>query len=70
MIVKMIQNLGNKVEEQINRLKAQMRDEKMKKKKLTRARRLKNRQLAISNTITEIKNTVERTNSRKTEAKE
>ena len=66
----MIQNLGNKVEEQINRLKAQMRDQKMKKKKLTRARRLKNRQLAISNTITEIKNTVERTNSRKTEAKE
>ena len=31
---------------------------------------MKNRQLAISNTITEIKNTVERTNSRKTEAKE
>ena len=31
MIVKMIQNLGNKVKEQINRLKAQI--EKMKKKK-------------------------------------
>ena len=31
---------------------------------------MKNRQLTISNTITETKNTLERTNRRKTEAKE
>ena len=52
MIAKMIQNLENKMEAQINRLEAQIeKKQEMFNKYLEK---LKNRQSAMNNTITEI----------------
>ena len=53
MIAKMIQNLENKMEAQINRLEAQI--EKMQEMFNKYLEKLKNRQSAMNNTITEIK---------------
>ena len=68
IILKMIQNLENKMEAWINRLEAQI--EKMKEMINKDPEELKNGQLAMNNTITEMKNTLEWTNSRVTEAEE
>ena len=57
MIVKMIQNLGNKMEK-IQETFNKDREE------------LKSKQTVINNTLNEIKNTLEGTNSRITEAEE
>ena len=68
MIVKMIQDLRNIVEVQINRTEAQTekRQESLKKE----LEEIKNRQSSMNNTITETKSTREGTNSRMTEAEE
>ena len=66
MIAKTIQNLGNKMEAQINRLEAWI--EKIWEILNQDLEELKKRQSAISNTITEIKNTLEGTNSKLSEA--
>ena len=57
IILKIIQNLENKMEAWINRLEAQI--EKMKEMINKDLEELKNRQSAMSNTITEMKNTLE-----------
>ena len=57
MIVKMIQNLGNRMEKIQETFNKDLEEEKSK-------------QTAMDNTITEIKNTLEGINSRITEAKE
>ena len=61
MIVKMIQNLGNTMEAQIEKI------QEMFKKDLEE---LKNKQTEMNNTITEMKNTLEGINNRVTEAEE
>ena len=61
MIVKMIQNLGNRVEARIEKI------QEMFNKDLEE---LKNKQTVMNKTITEMKNTLERINSRITEAEE
>ena len=66
MIVKMIQNLENKIEAWINTLEAQ--NEKMQKMFNKHLKELKNKQSTTNNEITEIKNTLEGTNSTVTEA--
>ena len=66
MIVKMIQNLENKMGFQINRLETRI--EKMQEM-FNKHRRNKKEPSIMNNAITEIKNTLEGTNSRKTEAK-
>ena len=66
MIVKMIQSLGNTTKAQINRLEAWI--EKIWEILNQDLEELKKRQSAISNTITEIKNTLEGTNSKLSEA--
>ena len=68
MIVNLIQNLENKMEAQTNILETWIKKiEEMFKKDLEK---LKNRQPAINITITDIKNTLEGTNSGLSEAKE
>ena len=68
MIGKMIQNLENKIEIQINRLETKNEKRQgMFKKDLEEVR---NSQSAMNNKITETKNTLEGTNSRGTETKE
>ena len=61
MIVKMIQDLGKRMEAKIEKM------QKMFNKDL---KELKNKQTEVNNTITEMKNTVEGINSRITEAEE
>ena len=57
MIVKMMQNLGNRIEKMQERFNKDLEE-------------LKRNQAMMNNTINEIKNTLERINSRITEAKE
>ena len=61
MIVKVIQNLRNRMEAEIEKI------QEMFNKDLEE---LKNKQRVMSNTVTEMKNTLERINSRITEAEE
>ena len=62
MIVKMIQNLENKLELQINTL--DRRIEKMQERFNKDLEEIKKSQYIMNNTINEIKNTLEGTNSR------
>ena len=68
IIVKMIQNLENKMELQINSLetKIEMRQEMFNKD----LEEIKKSQYIMNSAINEIKNTLEGTNSRKTEAED
>ena len=69
MIIKMIQNL--RMEAQTNRMDAWIEKiQEMFNKDLEIMNRRNNEQSAMSNTITEIKITLEKTNSRITEAEE
>ena len=68
MIVKMIQNLENKMELQINSLETRI--EKMQVKFNKDLSEIKKIQSIMNNAITEIKNTLEGTNSRITEAED
>ena len=68
MIVKMIQNLENKMELQINSLETRI--EKMQEMFNTDLEEIKKSQSIMCNAITEIKNTLEGTNSRITEAED
>ena len=66
MIVEMIQNLDNKMDLQINSLETRMvKMQEMFNKDLEEIQKI---QLIMNNAITEIKNTLEGTNSRITEA--
>ena len=62
MIVKMIQNLENKMESQINSLET--RTEKMQERFNKDLEEIKKSQSIMNNAITEIKSTLEGTNSR------
>ena len=66
MIIKMIQNLKNKMELQINSLETRI--EKMQEMFNKDQEEIKKSQLNMNNAINEIKNTLEETNSRITEA--
>jgi len=68
MIVKMIQNLENKMELQINSLETRI--EKMQEMFNKDLEEIKKSQYIMNNAINEIKNTLEGTNSRKTEAED
>ena len=68
MIVKMIQNLENKMELQINRLETRI--EKKKEMFNHDLEEIKKGQSILDNATTEIKNTLEGTKSRKTEVEE
>ena len=66
MIVKMIQNLENKMESQINSLETKI--EKMQERFNKDLEEIKKSQYIMNNAINEIKNTLEGTNSRLMEA--
>ena len=68
MVVKMIQNLENKMELQING--QETRIEKMQERFNKDLEEIKKSQLIMNNAINEIKNTLEGTNSRITEAED
>ena len=68
MIVKMIQNLENKMELQINSLETRI--EKMQEMFNKDLEEIKKSQLMMNNAINEIKSTLEGTNSRITEAED
>ena len=68
MILQMIQNLENTMELQINRLETRI--EKMKEIFNKDIGKTKKSQSIMNNAINEIKNTLERTNSRKMEAED
>ena len=68
LIVKMIQNLQNKLELQINRLEARI--ETMQERFNKDLEEIKKSQYIMNNAINEIKNTLEATNSRITEAED
>ena len=68
MIVKMIQNLENKSELQINSLETRI--EKMKEGFNKDVEKIKKSQYIMNNAINEIRNTLEATNSRITEAED
>ena len=68
MILKMIQNLENKTELQINSLETRI--EKMQDMFNKDLKAIKKSQSIMNNVITEIKSTLEGTNSRITEAEE
>ena len=68
MIVKMIQNLENKMEKQINSLKTRI--EKMQEMFNKDLEEIKKSQYIMHNAINDIKNTLEGTNSRITETEE
>ena len=68
MIVKMIQNLENKMELHINSLETKI--EKMPEKFTKDVEEIKNSQSIMNNAITEIKSTLKRINSRITEAED
>ena len=61
MIVRMIQNLGKRMEAKIEKMKEMFNKD---------LEELKNKQTEVNNTITEMKNTLEGINSRITEAEE
>ena len=67
VIVKVIQNLENKMELQINRLETRI--EKMQEMSNKDLEKIKKSQSIMNNAINEIKNTLEATNSRKTRQK-
>ena len=66
MIVKMIQNLENKMELQINSLETRI--EKMQERFNKDLEEIRKNQSIMNNAVTEIKGTLQGTNSRKTEA--
>ena len=68
MIVKMIQNIENKMELQINSLET--RTEKIQEVFKKDLEEIKKNQSIINNAITEIKSTLEGTNSKITEAED
>ena len=68
MIVKMIQNLENKMQLQVNSLETSI--EKMKERFNKDLEEIKKSQYIKNNAINEIKNTLEGTNSRITEAED
>ena len=68
MIIKVIQNLENKMELQINSLETMI--EKMQEMSNKDLEEIKKSQSIMNNAITEIKNTLEGTNSRITEAED
>ena len=68
MIIKMIQNLENKMELQINSLEKKI--EKMREMFNKDLEEIKKSQLIMNNAINEIKNTLEGTNSRITETED
>ena len=68
MIVKMIQNVENKMESQINSLEARI--EKMQERFNKDLEGIKKSQYIMNNAIKEIKNTLEATNNRITEAED
>ena len=68
MIVKMIQNLENKMELQKNSL--EIRTERMQEMFSKDLEEIKKSQYIMNNAINEIKNTLEGTNSRITEAED
>ena len=68
MIVKMIQNLENKMESQINSLETRI--EKMQERFNTDLEEIKKSQYTMNNAINYIRNTLEGTNSRITEAED
>ena len=68
LIVKMIQNLENKLELQINSLETRIK--KMQERFNKDLEEIKKSQSIMNNAINEIKNTLERTNSRITEAED
>ena len=68
MIIKMIQNLENKMELQINSLETRI--EKIQEMFNKDLEEMKKCQLKMNNAINEIKNTLEGTNSRITEGEE
>ena len=68
MIIKMIQNLENKVELQINNLETRI--EQMQEMFNKGLEEIKKSQLKMNNAINEIKNTLEKTNSRLTEVED
>ena len=68
MIVKMIQNLENKMELQINSLEKKI--EKMQELFIKDIEERKKSQSVMNNAMTEIKNTLEGTNSRIMEAED
>jgi len=68
MIVKMIQNLENKMESQINSLETRI--EKMQERFNKDLEEIKKSQYLMNNAINEIKNTLEATNSRIMEAED
>ena len=68
MIMKMIQNLENKMELQINNLETRI--EKMQEMFNKDLEEIKKSQLKMNNALNEIKNTLEGTNSRITEAED
>ena len=68
MIVKMIQNLENKMELQINNLETRI--ETMQEMFNTDLEEIKKSQLKMNNAINEIKNTLKGTNSRIMEAED
>ena len=68
MIVKMIQNLEIKMESQVNSLETRI--EKMQERFNKDLQEIKKSQYIMHNAINDIKNTLEATNSRKTEAED
>ena len=68
MIMKMIQNLEDKMELQINSLETRI--EKMQEKLNKDLEEIKNNRYIMNNAINEVKNTLEATNSRITEAED
>ena len=68
MIVKMIQNLENKKESQINSLEARI--EKMQERFNEDLKEIRKHQYIMNNAINEIKNTLEGTNSRTMEGED
>ena len=67
MIVKMIQDLGKRMEAKIEKMQ-NMFNKDLEEFKNKCLEELKNKQTEMNNTITEMKNTLERINSRITEA--
>ena len=69
MIVKMIQDLGKRIEAKIEKMQ-EMFNKDLEELKNKHLEELKNKQTEMNNTITEMKNTLEGLNSRITEAEE
>ena len=67
MIVKMIQDLGEKMEAKIEKIQ-EMFNRELEELKSNHIEELKNKQTEMNTTITEMKNTLEGINSRITEA--